>query len=85
MHPVQKSGSNAFMEKKLPTAKLNSAQSEAAQARATAHVPPLRSRAMTPARATVAAPAIAGSKRIANNESPRNASLNRRSKIESGG
>ena len=85
MHAVQNSGSNAFMEKKLPTAKLNSAQSDAAHARAIAHVRPPSSRAMTPVRETVTAPAAAGSKRTANNESPRNASLNRRSKIESGG
>jgi hypothetical protein len=73
------------MEKKLPTARLNSAQSDAAQASAIAHARPPSSRAIAPVRATVAAPAIAGSKRMANKESPRNASLNRRSKIESGG
>src|SRR6266487_1601152 len=60
MHAVQNSGSNAFMEKKLPTAKLNSAQSDAAHARAIAHVRPPSSRAMTPVRETVTAPAATG-------------------------
>src|SRR5437588_365594 len=48
MHPIQNSGSNAFMEKKLPTAKLNSAQSEPAQASAIAHPRPPSSRAIKP-------------------------------------
>jgi len=85
MHPIQNSGSNAFMEKKLPTARLNSAQSEPAQASAIAHPPPSSSRAIAPVRATVAAPASAGSKRTANNESPSSAWLNCKSMIESGG
>src|SRR6266498_4774861 len=59
-HPIQNSGSNAFIEKKLPTAKLNSAQSEPAQASAIAHGRPPSSRAIKPVIATVAAPASAG-------------------------
>ena len=73
-------GSNAFIEKKLPTARLNSAQSDAAQASATAHLRPPSSRARTPVSATVAAPAKAGSKRMANNDWPRRTSLNRSAK-----
>src|SRR5438876_10144526 len=46
-HPIQNSGSNAFIEKKLPTAKLNSAQSEPAQASAIAHARPPSSRYQT--------------------------------------
>src|SRR2546426_11536761 len=80
MHPIQNSGSKAFMEKKFPTARLNSAQSEAAHASAIAHARPPSSRAIAPVRATVAAPASAGSRRIANSESPSRISLSRRSK-----
>ncbi len=85
MHPIQNSGSNAFMEKKLPTAKLNSAQSEPAQASATAHPRPPSSRAIKPVIATVAAPANAGRRRIVNNELPRRIWLRRSSRIDNGG
>jgi hypothetical protein len=45
------------MEKKFPTARLKSAQSDPAQARAMAHVRPPISRAIMPVSATIAAPA----------------------------
>ena len=74
------------MEKKLPTARLNSAQSKPAQRERDCPSAAARVRArLAPVRATVAAPASAGSKRIANNESPSSAAAqSQRAAIESG-
>jgi hypothetical protein len=85
MHPIQKSGSNAFMEKKLPLARNTSAQSEAVQLSATAQPRPPSSRAIAPVSATVPAPASAGRNRIAKSESPNRIRLSRTSSADSGG
>src|SRR5215831_783163 len=58
------------MEKKFATARLNSAQSEPAQASAIAHACPPSSRAIIPVSATITAPANAGRRRSAKSESP---------------
>jgi hypothetical protein len=85
MHPIQKSGSNAFMEKKLPLTRNTTAKSEAVQPSATAQRRPPNSRVIAPVSATVPAPARAGSKRIAKSESPNSTRLNRISKADNGG
>lgn len=69
--PIQKSGSKAFMVSRLSIPTMPGATSTARPARPWAKRFPPISRAITAVRATSAAPASAGSKRIAGSDSPR--------------
>jgi hypothetical protein len=69
------------MEKKFPTARLNSAQSDAAQARAMAHARPPIARAIIPVSATIAAPANAGRRRIAQEQLAQSEKENRQRRL----
>ncbi len=69
-HPVQNKGSQAFIERKLSTTSSAVAVSTLSAAKPCANFPPPNSRASRPAIHTSAAPAKAGSRRIAESESP---------------
>ena len=68
--PIQNSGSKAFMDSRLSTARMPGATSAARAARPWANRLPPSSRAIRAVRATSPAPATAGKKRIAGSESP---------------
>jgi hypothetical protein len=81
----QKSGSKAFIEKKLSKARYAGANRIAAAARNCAKRPPPNSRARIPVRNTTAAPASTGSKRMETSELPSKWRESHATKAMSGG
>jgi hypothetical protein len=69
-HPIQNSGSNAFIDRILSMLRIPNAVSVARAASPCATFLPPSSRAIRAVRTTSNAPASAGSKRIAASESP---------------